>query len=110
MGVLIVALPRLVICSVLVVVASGYIVRSSETDMIIDTVAALFIVDIDEFMYHAFTTSSVKQQMEAMEGLEFMPSNMDRLLSFFFVNFIYPLMIILCAITLVWHQRLDCGD
>ncbi len=35
---------------------------------------------------------------------------MDRLLSFFFVNFIYPLMIIFSAFFMVWYLRRDCGD
>ncbi|CAE7356554.1 PPT2 [Symbiodinium natans] len=85
-----VALPRIVLCLLLLKVASGFIARSNEESMVIDTVAALFISDIGTFMFHAFTTNSVKNNLRRMPAVEFTSTNCARLLSFFLVNFVLP--------------------
>jgi len=104
-----VALPRIIICMLLLKVASGFIVRSSEETMVVDTVAALFIVDIGTFMYNAFTTNAVKQHLERMPALELQPSNCVRLMNFFLVNFMLPVITVIFSLGIVWYLRQECG-
>eukprot|EP00931_Biecheleriopsis_adriatica_P015598 TRINITY_DN11828_c0_g1_i1.p1 TRINITY_DN11828_c0_g1~~TRINITY_DN11828_c0_g1_i1.p1 ORF type:complete len:355 (+),score=66.44 TRINITY_DN11828_c0_g1_i1:44-1066(+) len=103
-----VALPRIVLCLLLLKVASGFIVRSSEENMVVDTVAALFIVDIGTFMYNAFTTNTVKQNLERMPPLELHSSNCVKLLNFFLVNFMLPFLTVAFSIGVVWYLRQTC--
>eukprot|EP00441_Pelagodinium_beii_P036705 CAMPEP_0197627466 /NCGR_PEP_ID=MMETSP1338-20131121/6077_1 /TAXON_ID=43686 ORGANISM="Pelagodinium beii, Strain RCC1491" /NCGR_SAMPLE_ID=MMETSP1338 /ASSEMBLY_ACC=CAM_ASM_000754 /LENGTH=325 /DNA_ID=CAMNT_0043198201 /DNA_START=78 /DNA_END=1055 /DNA_ORIENTATION=- len=104
-----VAVPRSIICLLLLKVASGFVVRSSEETMVVDTVAALFIVDIGNFMYNAFTTNAVKQHLERMPALELQPSNCVRLMNFFLVNFMLPVVTIVFSVGIVWYLRQHCG-
>lgn len=103
-----VGLPRLLIGLLFAKVGAGFIVRAEERDIIIDTVAVLFVVDIGTFMYNAFTTNSVKQQVERAKPVEWFPSNTHRVLAFVFVNFAYPVLLIAFSIAAVWYSRKAC--
>lgn len=107
---LFVGLPRVFVCSLFAKVGAGFIVRSPEEDIIIDTVAVLFVVDVGTFMYNAFTTNAVKQQLEQMKPVEWQPSNAHRLMAFLYVNFAYPVLLICFSITVVWYSRNACGE
>jgi len=107
--VIFVALPRIVLCLLLLKVASGFIARSTEESMVIDTVAALFISDIGTFMFHAFTTNSVKNNLRRMPPVEFTSNNCARLLSFFLVNFVLPIITVGLSVAMVWYLRSHCG-
>eukprot|EP00439_Symbiodinium_sp_Y106_P059300 s1686_g8.t1 len=77
--------------------------------MVIDTVAALFISDIGTFMFHAFTTNSVKNNLRRMPPVEFTSNNCARLLSFFLVNFVLPIITVGLSVAMVWYLRSHCG-
>lgn len=106
----VVFIPRLMICGALLRVAAGFIMRSTEEKMIVDTVAALFILEISSFIYNAFTTHAVKDDMAGLGGLTILTSKRLRVLSFVFVNFVYPLAVIGFSISVVWYLRIECAD
>lgn len=105
---LFVGMPRILFCSLFAKVGAGFIVRSP--DIIIDTVGVLFVVEIGTFMYNAFTTNAVKQQLEQLQPIEWFPSNARRLAAFLFVNFAYPLLLICFSVAVVWYSRKACGE
>merc|ERR1712176_1532126 len=81
-------IPRFLICCLLAKAGAGYIVRSDQ--IIVDTVAVLFVVDIATFIYSAFT------------------SNARRFVSFLFVNFVYPVLLVCFSVAFVWFSRQAC--
>jgi hypothetical protein len=103
-----VGMPRILFCSLFAKVGAGFIVRSPE--IIIDTVGVLFVVEIGTFMYNAFTTNAVKQQLEQLQPIEWYPSNARRLAAFLFVNFAYPVLLICFSVAVVWYSRKSCGE
>lgn len=105
---LFVGMPRIMFCSLFAKVGAGFIVRSP--DIIIDTVGVLFVVEIGTFMYNAFTTNAVKQQLEQLQPIEWYPSNARRLAAFLFVNFAYPVLLICFSVAVVWYSRKARGD
>jgi len=107
---LLLVFPRMMVTLLLTKVGTSFIVRASEEFMIADTVAALFIVDIDHFIYHAFTTHVVQQQLEGMKALKVHFSNFYRVSNFFSVNFLCPLGILMFTFSVVWSARLVCDE
>mmetsp|Transcript_48712 Transcript_48712/g.87505 ORF Transcript_48712/g.87505 Transcript_48712/m.87505 type:complete len:305 (+) Transcript_48712:85-999(+) len=107
--IVLVGLPRIVLCLLLLKVASGFIARSSQESMIIDTVAALFISDIGTFMFHAFTTNSVKNNLRRMPALELASNNCARLVAFLLVNFVLPIITVVLSGAIVWFLRRQCA-
>jgi ABC-type uncharacterized transport system permease subunit len=103
---LFVGIPRFLICCLLAKAGAGYIVRSDQ--IIVDTVAVLFVVDIATFIYSAFTTNAVKQQLEMVQPVEWRPSNTRRFVSFLFVNFVYPVLLVCFSVAFVWFSRQAC--
>jgi len=108
--ILLLVIPRMMVTLLLTKVGTSFIVRASEEFMIADTVAALFIVEIDHFMYHAFTTHVVQQQLEGMTPLKVQFSNWYRVSNFFSVNFLCPLGILIFTFSIVWSARLVCDE
>jgi len=106
----IVVLPRLIICMALVRFASGFLMRKPEESMVVDTVAALFVLEISGFLFNAFTTDEVKQQLVATEGIKIVTSQWHRIAMFVFVHFVYPLLCVGFAVGMVYYLRGDCTD
>jgi hypothetical protein len=105
---LFVGVPRILFCSLFAKVGAGFIVLSP--DIIIDTVGVLFVVDIGEFMYNAFTTNAVKQQLEQLQPIEWYPSNARRLAAFLIMNFAYPVLLVCFSVAVVSYSRKDCSE
>jgi hypothetical protein len=105
---LFVGVPRVLICCLLAKAGAGYIVRSPQ--IIVDTVAVLFVVDVATFIYSAFTTNAVKQQLEMVQPVEWRPSNTRRFMSFLFVNFAYPVLLVCFSVAFVWLSRQACDE
>lgn len=106
----VIAVPRLLICFFLVRFASGFLVRSPTEKMIVDTVAALFVLEIGGFIFGAFTTTEVKQHLAGMDGIKVVTSQWQRLAAFMFVHFFCPLVCVCCAVGMVYYLRQDCPD
>jgi len=103
-----VGLPRVLICCLFAKVGVGFIVRSPQ--IIVDTVAMLFVVNIATFIYTFFTTNEVKQQMETVKPVEWYASNTRRITSFLFVNFAYPVLLVCLSVAVVWFSRQACDE
>jgi len=107
---LLLVIPRMMVTLLLTKVGTSFIVRTHEEFMIANTVAALFIVEIDHFIYHAFTTHVVQQQLEGMKVLKSDFSNWYRVSNFFSVHFLCPLGILIFTFSVVWQARLVCDE
>lgn len=108
--VIVIVIPRLVIIAALFRFATGFLVRAEEEKMVVDTVAALFILEIAGFIFGAFTTNEVKSHLSAMEGVKKVTSQWQRIATFMFVQFLYPLLCVSIAVGTVYYLRDHCDD
>jgi hypothetical protein len=87
----VVVLPRILLTVALFCVGAFYIMRSGDKgQMIMNTLAVNFIVDIDDQLYKVFTSGSLKVHMENVKPIPLHPTNMDRLVSFLFASIVSP--------------------
>ena len=67
-------LPKLVIAAVTLVYASGYVLAAeTNEDIILNAVAAVFILDIDDYAYHFFVTKTQQILVEGLPSLGLVP-------------------------------------
>ena len=96
------AIPRLLICLLLGFIGAIYIGRSeSQEAMILNTLAVLFVLDIDDSIYNVFTSGSLKVHMDHIKPIVLHPSNNDRLIAFFFASFIFPVLVVAISVVIV---------
>ena len=62
--------------------------------MLLNTLAVLFVVDIDESIYNVFTSGSLKVHMENVKPIVLHPTNNERLISFVFASFVFPVLVV----------------
>merc|ERR1719262_587583 len=95
-SIIFVGIPKLAIGLLLAWLGASYIVKSGDGEtMMLNTLAVLFVIDIDEYIYNAFVLSPVRAKLEGMKELEMNPHNMERVLLFIFNSFVYPIFIAL---------------
>lgn len=86
------ALPRLAIAVAVLVMGAEYVSRSgSKEDMILNTLAVLFVVEVDDAIYNVFTSESLRSHMETLKPIPLNPTNNDRMFAFIFSALIYPI-------------------
>jgi hypothetical protein len=89
------AIPRFIICLLCGYIGAIYIGRSeSKEAMLLNTLAVLFVLDIDESIYNVFTSGSLKVHMENVKPIVLHPTNNERLISFVFASFIFPVLVV----------------
>lgn len=107
---LIVGVPRLIIPAALTYVGAGYIMRSEDAEtMILNTLAVLFIIDIDEFLFNTFTTTPMKHQLANMKEVEISISNTERFWSYLTSSFGFPAIIVLATCFIIQKGEEVCG-
>lgn len=105
-----VAVPKLVIPIALTIVGGNYIMRSEDAEtMVLNTLAVLFIIDIDEFLYNTFTTTPMKHQLASMKEIKVEVSNAQRFMGFVFSSFVFPALIIAATGCMVTFSTDQCG-
>jgi len=86
------ALPRLAIALGVLVMGAEYVSRSgSKEDMILNTLAVLFVVEVDDAIYNVFTSESLRAHMENVKPIPLNPTNNDRMFAFIFSALVYPI-------------------
>lgn len=89
----VVGLPKLIIGGMLSIAGGLYIVKSGSTeDVILNTLAVNFVVEVDEILYTAFTPTATKFNLEHVKPIYLELTN-DRRMAHWIANAIaYPLM------------------
>lgn len=104
-----VALPKLMIGTATMVFGCQFIMLSPDSEsLIMNSLAFLFILDIDDYFYHSFTTTTIKARLEDMEPIELNPAGFDRIAHWWWKTFCVPLL--LCSAThgVVYLHRKHC--
>merc|ERR1712182_93452 len=105
-----VAFPKAIIPIALTIVGGNYIMRSEDAEtMILNTLAVLFVIDIDEYFYGTFTSTNMKRQLCDCKPLVFDEvSNKARLFYWVESVFIFPLMVGGATLVMVYREHYVC--
>lgn len=104
-----VGFPKLIIPVALTIVGGNYIMRSEDAEtMILNTLAVLFIIDIDEFLFNTFTTTPMKHQLANMKEITVEVSNAQRFMGFVFSSFVFPALIVAATAMMVQMSTSHC--
>ena len=107
----IVCVPKIVVAGALAIVGGDYIVKSGDPEtMFLNTLAVMFIIDVDELLYHAFTSDATKENLSHMQSVEVELSNRQRALMWFTNTVLYPLMVIVGTGALVFYPKFTLCD
>jgi len=107
-----VAIPALVLSIILGYLGGIYIMRSAnDGEMLTNTLAVVFVAEIEEFLYAAFTSDAMRYNLENMQPVDIDLTNRQRLAHWFACSILYPAMTMCVAALVVHHARtLDCHD
>lgn len=109
--VLLVVAPKTLICCGLFFLGSEFIIVSPDGEtLILNTMAVLFILEINEYLYHSFTSSIVKARLATCKVVAVEMSNTNRVMGWVASNFIVPPFIISVAYFMVeFNHRYSCS-
>mmetsp|Transcript_50588 Transcript_50588/g.145868 ORF Transcript_50588/g.145868 Transcript_50588/m.145868 type:complete len:307 (+) Transcript_50588:73-993(+) len=109
---LVVGIPKLVLDSSLAYLGGTYVMRSeSDSEMVLNTLAVVFIAEIHELMYMAFTSDAMRYSLETMQSVDIELSNRKRLASWFGSCVFYPTLTVFASWAVVSKTRMkDCPD
>jgi len=102
---LIAAIPKFLIVLFLAY-QGGVFIALCETvdDIVLNTLAVNFIVDIDEILYTSFTSSATQFALEHAEAVEIEMSNKQRFAQWFLNTFVFPAVVFCSSLFLVWQS------
>jgi len=104
-----VAFPKAIIPIALTIVGGNYIMRSEDAEtMVLNTLAVLFIIDIDEFLYNTFTTTPMKHQLADMKPISIEITNTERFIGYIGSSFIFPALIVLATGLMTQVSTMHC--
>lgn len=105
-----VGIPSLVLNLALAYLGALYIMRSdSDSDMVMDTLAVVFVAEIEDFLYVAFTSDAMRYNLENMEPVELALTNRQRSFGWFFSSIVTPMLTAAATALVVRHTRhVDC--
>mmetsp|Transcript_91759 Transcript_91759/g.256416 ORF Transcript_91759/g.256416 Transcript_91759/m.256416 type:complete len:298 (-) Transcript_91759:278-1171(-) len=109
---LVIALPKLALDMALAYLGGVYVMRSeSNSDMVLNTLAVVFVAEIPELMYTAFTSEAMRYSLEGLTCLEIELTNRQRLLGWFAGCVLAPLFTVVASWMVVDQTRAsDCPD
>uniref|UniRef100_A0A7S1RI12 Uncharacterized protein n=1 Tax=Alexandrium catenella TaxID=2925 RepID=A0A7S1RI12_ALECA len=103
---LVVAVPKFLLGLAVAYTGGVYIIKSeSEETMVMSTLAVVFIAEIDDILYLAFTSSVMRQSLETTPAVEVELSNAKRLALWFASGMLAPLVIAGATAFIMWHTR-----
>jgi len=107
-----VAIPVLLLSVALAYLGGVYIMRSSnDGEMMMNTLAVVFVAEIEEFLYVAFTSDAMRYNLENMQPVMVGLTNRQRLVQWFGSSILCPLLTVCAATLVVYHARmLDCHE
>lgn len=108
---LVVAVPKFLLGLAVAYTGGVYIIKSqNEETMVMSTLAVVFIAEIDEILYLAFTSSVMRYHLENMAAVEVQLSNAKRLGLWFASGMLAPLLMAAATVFIMWHTRqMECN-
>jgi hypothetical protein len=108
-GVLII-IPRTALALGVMWIGAVYVMQSSDAETImLNTLAVLFVLDVDNFFYDAFTATHMKMQLTTVPGIALEPGKWEHLFSFFNSLIGYPLLVTCATFCLFFLHKSNCG-
>jgi len=106
----VVGLPKLAIDVALAYMGGVYIMQSDTDEaMLMNTLAVVFISEIEALLYHAFTSDVMRQSLESMRPVVVDMGNKKRLVMWLFCSILAPLATVFVALAMVsYTHRMDC--
>lgn len=102
---LICALPKLMVAGLLAYEGGLFIALChSVDDIVLNTLAVNFIVDIDEILYMSFTSKATQCALENAEAVGIEMTNKTRLAHWFCNTFVYPITVFCFSAWVVWQS------
>merc|ERR1740139_685530 len=102
----IIAVPKLVLSVLLALAGGNYIIGSPDREtLILNTLAITFIVEVDEFLYKAFTSPPVQEHLENSEPVTVVLDSKDALIQWFFIAVVYWISVIFSSFFVVVHFK-----
>lgn len=107
----VVCIPKLGIGVFLVYVGSHYILVSQDSEtLLLNTLVVNFVVDIDEFMYHTFTSPVIKMKLGNIKGIDLQPTNERLLLHWLSTAVFGPVLVFGLTAGIIEKSQQDCGE
>merc|ERR1719145_104716 len=105
-------MPKLTIDLVLAYLGGVYIVESPDDEaLLMNTLAVVFIAEIEELLYLAFTSDAMRHSLESMRPVEVSMGNRQRLASWFTCSILFPVFTVLASLAVMDHtRRMNCPD
>jgi len=103
-----IVLPRVLLAMLIAKAGAYLVVRTDPESAIVDTIATLFLVDFDSFVYTAFTAVSTKQRLATTDPVQVDMPSRHRIISFIGTNTVGPLITLAMTATLVFTMRRSC--
>merc|ERR1712023_458182 len=105
-----IAIPRVVIGLLLALIGGLYIkLTDAQEDLVLNTLAVNFVVDIDEILYQAFTSEATKGNLDNMKTVSVDVDNRIRLWLWFSSTVLHP-MVVLGVTAVVMHIDKEMVD
>merc|ERR1719324_1594764 len=98
---LLIILPRMIIAVLVVWIGAIYILNSSDAEtMLLNTLAVLFVLDIDEFFYQTFTATHMKMQLTTVPEIKLNPGKWTHVAGFFNSLVGYPALVTIASLVI----------
>jgi len=102
--VVLVILPKCCLDLMLAYLGGLFVASTGEAnDMLLNTLAVVFVAEIDEMMYAAFTSSAMRFNLENMESARMNLDNRRRVAMWLFHSLMVPVVVVLIAIAVTWY-------
>lgn len=109
---LVVGLPKLCVAIIIAYAGGWYVLESADREtLILNTLAMTFIINIDEFLYHAFTAQSIIDNISNMQPVKVENGAKIKVFIWFMNSIIYPIFIfVACGCLVVNYKRSVCSS
>jgi len=103
---LFVALPKVVLAVTIAYVGGVYIIKSpDQATLVMNTLAVVFLSEIDEILYQAFTSEAIRRKLRDVQLLEIPLTNTKRFWLWFMSAIIYPALMVAGTLFVMAHAR-----
>lgn len=105
-----IGLPKLAIALLLGYYGGAYIAKSADQEtMLLNTLAVMFVIDVDEILYEAFISDYTKDSLEHMKAVEVEVSNGVRFTMWAMSAILYPMIVLAAsALTVFYTKASEC--
>lgn len=102
-----VVIPKFCIGVALCSLGASYIIASSDDEnLILNTVAVNFVLDLDEILLYTFSTDCILYRLATVEGIPLGETNTTRIVAFFFVTIcLVPFLVLATMGVILFHRR-----